>query len=76
MVAKAEEDGGGIDWKFGISRCKILHIGWINNKVLLCSTGNYIQYAVVNHNGKEYEKKVCIYTHIHTHTHTHTHIYN
>ena len=29
----------------------------INNKVLLCSTGNYIQYPVINHNGKEYEKK-------------------
>ena len=24
------------------------------NKVLLYSTGNYIQYPVVNHNGKEY----------------------
>ena len=66
MVAKAEEGGGGIDWKFGISRCKILHIGWINNKVLLCSTGNYFQYVVVNHNGKEYEKKsMYIYTYVH-----------
>ena len=27
-----------------------------NNKVLLYSTGNYIQYPVINHNGKEYEK--------------------
>ena len=43
------EDGGGIDWEFGISRCKLLYIGWINNKVLLYSTGNYIQYPVVNH---------------------------
>ena len=33
---------------------------WINNKVLLYSTGNYIQYLVINHNGKEY-KKECIY---------------
>ena len=32
----------------------------INNKVLLCSTGNYIQYAVINHNGKEYEKEYII----------------
>ena len=33
----------------------------INNKVLLYSTGNYIQYPVINHNGKEYEKEyVCI----------------
>ena len=25
-------------------------------KVLLYSTGNYIQYLVINHNGKEYKK--------------------
>ena len=49
--------GGGKDWECGISRCRLLHIGWINNKVLLYSTGNYIQYLMINHNGKEYEKK-------------------
>ena len=32
----------------------LLYIGWINSKVLLYSTGNYIQYPVINHNGKEY----------------------
>ena len=47
--------GGGMDWKFGVSRCKPLYIEWINNKVLLNSTGKYIQYPVINHNGKEYE---------------------
>ena len=26
--------GGGMDWEFGISRCKLLYIGWINNKAL------------------------------------------
>ena len=26
---------------------------WINNRVLLCSTGNYIHYPVINHNGKK-----------------------
>ena len=31
--------------------------GWINNKVLPYSTGNYIQYPVINHNGKEHEKE-------------------
>ena len=29
----------------------------INNKVLLYSTGNYSQYPIINHNGKEYEKE-------------------
>ena len=52
--------GGGKDWEFGISRCKLLHIGWINNKVLLYSTGNYVQYLMINHNGKENEKE-CIH---------------
>ena len=51
---------GGMDWEFGISTCKLLYIEWINNKVLLYSTGNYIQYPVINHNRKEYEKE-CIY---------------
>ena len=55
--------GGGrrMDWEFGISRRQLLYIGWINNKALLYSTGNYTQYPVINHNGKEYEKEyVCI----------------
>ena len=33
-------------WQFGISRCKLLYIGWINKKVLLYSTVNYVQYPV------------------------------
>ena len=45
--------GGGLNWESGISRCKLVYIEWINNKVLLYSTGNYIQYPVINHNGKE-----------------------
>ena len=51
---------GWMDWEFGISRCKLLYREWINNKVLLCSTGTYIQYPVINHNGKRY-KKECTY---------------
>ena len=49
--------GGGIYWEFGISKCKLVYTGWINNRVLLRSTGNYIQYPVINHNGEEYEKE-------------------
>ena len=48
--------GEGKDWEFGVSRGKPLHIEWINNNVLLYSTGNYIQYPVINHNEKEYKK--------------------
>ena len=39
----------GKEWEFGISRGKLVYIGWINNNVLLCSTENYIQYPVINH---------------------------
>ena len=49
--------GRGMDWEFGVSRCKPLYTGWMNNKVLLCSIGNYIQYPVINHEEKEYEKE-------------------
>ena len=55
------QGGGGVgDWELGISRYKLVYIEWINNKVLLYSTGNYIQYPVINHNGKEHEKNVYI----------------
>ena len=36
----------------GVSRCKLLHLEWINSKVLLYSIGDYIQYPGINHNGK------------------------
>ena len=35
-----------MDWEFGVSKCKLLYIEWINNKDLLHSTRNYIQYPV------------------------------
>ena len=53
MVAKWEGVEGGMEWKFGVSRCKLIYIGWINNKVLVYSTENYIQYPMINYNGKE-----------------------
>ena len=46
--------GGGKDWEFGISRCKLLHIEWKNNKTLLYSRENCTQYPMINHSGKEY----------------------
>ena len=52
VVAKGKGAGGGLDWEFGINRCKLLYTVWINNEILLYSTGNYTQYPVINHNGK------------------------
>ena len=42
-----------MNWEFGVSRCKLLYREWIN-KVLLYSTGNYIQYFII-YSGKEAE---------------------
>ena len=61
VVIKGE---GGMEWEFGISRCKLVYIEWINSKVLLCCTGNYIQYPMINHNGNG-AVYVYIYTYIH-----------
>jgi len=47
----------------GISRCKLFYRYWINNKVLLYSSGNYNQYPVINHQGKEYEIE-CVYIYV------------
>ena len=52
VIVKGEGVGGGMDWEFGVSTCKLLYIDWINNKVSLYSTQNYSQYPIINHNGK------------------------
>ena len=65
VVAKGEGVGGGRVWEVGVSRCKLLYLEWINNKVLLYNTENYSQYPMINHNGKDYKKKnVYIYIYI------------
>ena len=56
-----EAGGTGRDLEFGVSRSKPLYIEWISNKVLPYSTGNYIQYPAINHDGKEYAREcICI----------------
>ena len=50
LAAKAEEFGGKREWEAGVSRSKSVYILWINNKVLLYSTENYLQYPMINHN--------------------------
>ena len=40
-----------------LSRHKLLYIQGISSKVLLDSTESYIQYPMINHNGKEYFKR-------------------
>jgi len=59
VVAKEEQGGGEMNWEFGGSRCKLLYIWWIN-KVLLYSTGNYIQYPVINIKERNVKKNIYI----------------
>ena len=42
QLSKGRQGGRRTDWELGVSRFELLHIGWINNKVLLYSTGPYI----------------------------------
>ena len=58
VLAKGEVGRGRKHWDFGISRCELSNIPRINNKVLLYSTGDYIQHPVINHSGKEYKQRM------------------
>ena len=53
VVAKGER--GKEKW-IGILGLADVNMRWVKSKVLLYSIGNYIQYSVTSHNGKEYEK--------------------
>ena len=64
---------GGINQEFGINRYKLLYIKQINNKDLLYSTGNYVQYLVMIYNGKESENEyiyvyMCVYIYVYMYT--------
>ena len=61
------ESAGGYQegrwWENRISRCKPLHTGRTNSKILLRSIGNYVQYPGINYNGKiskNMKKNVCM----------------
>ena len=36
----------------------VIYREWISNRVLLYSTGNYIQYLVISHMGKNIKKRI------------------
>ena len=52
MQGWGREESGVWNWQMQT----ITYIERINNKVPLPSTGNYIQYPVINHYRKDYEK--------------------
>ena len=51
-VVKRKGGRSGMDWEFGVGRCKLLYLELISNDVLLYSTGSNIQYLGVEHDRK------------------------
>jgi len=49
VAAKVEGERSGMDGEFEAGRCKLLHLEWISNEVLLYSTQNYIQSLGIDH---------------------------
>lgn len=40
-----------MDYEFGVSRCKVLHLEWVSNDILPYSTGNYILSLMIEYDG-------------------------
>ena len=51
--------GSGMDWEFGVNRCKLLPLEWISHGILLYSSGNHVWSLVIEHDNGE--KKECIH---------------
>ena len=67
-----------MDWEFGISRCKLV---LYRMGIQQDPTGNYIQYVVINHNGKAYVKEyiyiymyICVYIYVCVHVYIYIYI--
>ena len=45
-----------MNWEFGVNRCQLLRLEWMSSEVLLYTTGNYIQFIGMNHDGRQYKK--------------------
>ena len=65
--------GGGVPGRIEggwVSKCELLCTEQINSKVVLQSTESYIQYPMINHNGKN----VCVYIYMCIYIYTHINI--
>ena len=54
----------GVDWEFGVSKCKLSHLEWVSNEGLLYSTGNYIYPVTCDRQNiieDSKRKRMCIY---------------
>ena len=51
--------GSGMDWEFGLNRCRLLPLEWISNEILLYSTRTYVLSLMMDHDNRR-EKSVCM----------------
>ena len=56
VFAKGERGENGMDWEFGVHGGKLLHLEWINNKVLPYSIGNYSQPLGIDNERRKQKK--------------------
>ena len=63
MTGGCKGGGGenGMDGEFGVRGCKLLHLEWISNEILMYRT---VLSLGLEHDGREYEKKMCVCTYI------------
>jgi len=61
ITGKGERGGSGMDWQSEVSRCKLLHLEWMSNGVLLYSTGNCVQSLGIEHDRGCEKKKIYMY---------------
>ena len=54
------KEGSGMDWEFGVNRCRLLPLEWISNEILLCSTGKYVWSLMMEHDNVR-KKNVYMY---------------
>ena len=47
-----------MDGEFVVSRCKLLHLEWISNEILLYSRRNYLQYLGVTMTEDSMRKRI------------------
>ena len=63
MVTRGERKRR-INWEFVINRYPLLYIKQMNNRDLLYSTRNYVQYYVITYNGKQSENMIQTKSHL------------
>ena len=58
----SQRERGRDKLEYEINRCTLLYIKYKNNKDLLYSTGDCIQYIIINYcSGKNYKVYMCVY---------------